>query len=109
MNKEMFLKQMCNFLNNTTGRIEKEELIYVCYYYNNQIEYEDYNRLITQQDIINMSNLVENDNQNLFIMGINDITTRIKRILLEDSLYTISKLCKDETYQTIKSLIESEF
>lgn len=109
MEKEKFLIQMCNFLNNTSGRIVQEELKYLCQYYDTRLDYDDLNRLITQCDVDNVSNIVENDDDEMFIRAIKDICYRVKRVILEDSLYDIGRLVDDKTRLEIREILEKEF
>lgn len=109
MEKIKFLKQMCNFLNNTKGDIVQEELKYLCQYYDTRLDYDDLDRLITQCDIDNVSNIVENDDDELFIRAIKDICYRVRRIIIEDSLYDIGRLVDDKTRLEIKKILEKEF
>lgn len=109
MEKVKFLIQMCNFLNNTTGRIEQEELKYLCHYYDVRIDYDDLDRLITRCDVDNVSNIVENDDDELFVKAIKDICFRVRRIILEDSLYDIGRLVDDETRLKVREILEKKF
>lgn len=109
MNKVEFLKQMCNFLNNTRGDITKEELSYLVHYYNTQLDYEYLDRFVTDIDVANVSCFLENDDENRFIIAIKDIADRIKRNVLEDVLYDIGRLCSSDTYNAVKEIIEKEF
>lgn len=109
MEKVKFLIQMCNFLYKTSGRIVQEELKYLCNYYDMRLDYDDLDRLITQCDIDNVSNIVEVDDCELFVRAIKDICYRIRRVVLEDSIYEISRLVNDETRLKIKEILEKEF
>lgn len=110
MNKVEFLKQMCNFLNNTRGDITKQELSYIVHYYDNRLDCDCYlDRFITDIDVANVSCFVENDDENRFLIAIKDIADRIKRNVLEDVLYDIGRLCSSDNYNAIKEIIEKEF
>ena len=109
MNKVEFLKQMCNFLNNTRGDITKEELSYLVHYYNTQLDYEYLDRFVTDIDVANVSCFLENDDEDRFLIAIKDIADRIKRNVLEDVLYDIGRLCSNDAYNAVKEIIEKEF
>ena len=108
MEDKRFLMLMCNFLNNTGGYIDKESVIWLVCFLAPSLDYDDVKSKISDEDVKLLSDEVECDNKENFYTRVIDLTIRIKRVILENTLHEIQKHISYHHYVMIKELIDKE-